>query len=257
VEASVGAAAVEAPVGAAAEEAGMLQSSQRAFYLISCLSRKGHTSRDCPPRGGGGQEELSTLGCFVGNIPFAMIESDLEQLFVGIGIQSAMVARDKKGRSKGYAFIEFATEEGQTAAVNLNVEVEGRVLKVRRSKGRKAKPPTAAAPSPEDLAMELGEAAPVAPVNLAWNPPAQQQQQEVAAGGVPKPQQTKAPLTASMLDAAPPQEQKQMLGERLVPLIKLMFPDLAGKITGVLLYMDNRELLHMLEDQKSLKVKVC
>ena len=32
-----------------------------------------------------------------------------------------------------------------------------------------------------------------------------------------------------MLAAAPPQEQKQMLGERLFPLIQRMFPDLAGK----------------------------
>merc|ERR1712013_915230 len=63
-------------------------------------------------------------------------------------------------------------------------------------------------------------------------------------------------LTASMLAAAPPQEQKQMLGERLFPLIQRMFPDLAGKITGMLLEIDNAELVHMLEDQNSLKGKV-
>ena len=64
------------------------------------------------------------------------------------------------------------------------------------------------------------------------------------------------PLTATMLAAAPPQEQKQMLGERLFPLIQRMFPDLAGKITGMLLEIDNAELVHMLEDQNSLKGKV-
>merc|ERR1712179_453805 len=64
------------------------------------------------------------------------------------------------------------------------------------------------------------------------------------------------PLTASMLAAAPPQEQKQMLGERLFPLIQRMYPDLAGKITGMLLEIDNSELLHMLEDHSSLKSKV-
>ena len=36
-----------------------------------------------------------------------------------------------------------------------------------------------------------------------------------------------------------------------------MFPDLAGKITGMLLEIDNAELVHMLEDQNSLKGKVC
>ena len=35
-----------------------------------------------------------------------------------------------------------------------------------------------------------------------------------------------------------------------------MFPDLAGKITGMLLEIDNAELVHMLEDQNSLKGKV-
>ena len=68
--------------------------------------------------------------------------------------------------------------------------------------------------------------------------------------------QGQEPLTASMLAAAPPQEQKQMLGERLFPLIQNMYPDLAGKITGMLLEIDNSELVHMLEHQESLKSKV-
>lgn len=64
------------------------------------------------------------------------------------------------------------------------------------------------------------------------------------------------PLTASMLAEAPPQEQKQMLGERLFPLIHGMYPEMAGKITGMLLEIDNSELLHMLESRDSLKAKV-
>ncbi|KAJ8402888.1 hypothetical protein AAFF_G00362020 [Aldrovandia affinis] len=68
--------------------------------------------------------------------------------------------------------------------------------------------------------------------------------------------QGQEPLTASMLAAAPPQEQKQMLGERLFPLIQAMHPTLAGKITGMLLEIDNSELLHMLESHESLRSKV-
>jgi polyadenylate-binding protein len=68
--------------------------------------------------------------------------------------------------------------------------------------------------------------------------------------------QGQEPLTASMLASAPPQEQKQMLGERLFPLIQGMYPELAGKITGMLLEIDNSELVHMLESQESLKGKV-
>ncbi|KAF6100499.1 poly(A) binding protein cytoplasmic 1 [Phyllostomus discolor] len=68
--------------------------------------------------------------------------------------------------------------------------------------------------------------------------------------------QGQEPLTASMLASAPPQEQKQMLGERLFPLIQNMHPTLAGKITGMLLEIDNSELLHMLESPESLRSKV-
>uniref|UniRef100_A0A8C4ZYX3 Polyadenylate-binding protein n=1 Tax=Gadus morhua TaxID=8049 RepID=A0A8C4ZYX3_GADMO len=68
--------------------------------------------------------------------------------------------------------------------------------------------------------------------------------------------QGQEPLTSSMLAAAPPQEQKQMLGERLFPLIQTMHPSLAGKITGMLLEIDNSELLHMLESPESLRSKV-
>ena len=64
------------------------------------------------------------------------------------------------------------------------------------------------------------------------------------------------PLTTVMLASAQPQEQKQMLGERLYPLIHSMHPEWAGKITGMLLEIDNAELLHMLDSRESLKAKV-
>ncbi|XP_009586443.1 PREDICTED: LOW QUALITY PROTEIN: embryonic polyadenylate-binding protein-like [Fulmarus glacialis] len=68
--------------------------------------------------------------------------------------------------------------------------------------------------------------------------------------------QGQEPLTASMLAAAPPQEQKQMIGERLYPLIHTMHPSLAGKITGMLLEIDNSELLLLLESPDSLRSKI-
>ncbi|KAK3606690.1 hypothetical protein CHS0354_014761 [Potamilus streckersoni] len=64
------------------------------------------------------------------------------------------------------------------------------------------------------------------------------------------------PLTSHMLASAPPEEQKQMLGDRLFPLIQCMHPDLAGKITGMLLEIDNSDLLCMLQSSESLKAKV-
>uniref|UniRef100_A0A7M4EZJ1 Polyadenylate-binding protein n=1 Tax=Crocodylus porosus TaxID=8502 RepID=A0A7M4EZJ1_CROPO len=68
--------------------------------------------------------------------------------------------------------------------------------------------------------------------------------------------QGQEPLTASMLAAAPPQEQKQMIGERLYPLIHAMHTSLAGKITGMLLEIDNSELLLLLESPESLRSKI-
>jgi polyadenylate-binding protein len=63
-------------------------------------------------------------------------------------------------------------------------------------------------------------------------------------------------LTAQALAAAPPPQQKQMLGEALFPLIAVRQPEQAGKITGMLLEMDNAELLHLLESPEALNGKV-
>lgn len=81
-----------------------------------------------------------------------------------------------------------------------------------------------------------------------------QQQQSVQQPAVHV--QGQEPLTTTMLVSADFNEQKQMLGERLFPLIEQMYNDLAGKITGMLLEIDNADLIHMLEHQESLKEKV-
>ncbi len=88
--------------------------------------------------------------------------------------------------------------------------------------------------------------------------------QQARNAGVPPPQppappQQMAPegaLTASALASASPEMQKNMIGERLYPLIHQSQPDLAGKITGMLLEMDNSELLHLLESPEALKAKI-
>lgn len=54
-----------------------------------------------------------------------------------------------------------------------------------------------------------------------------------------------APSALSNLSAMPPANQKQMLGEAIYPKIAAMQPELAGKITGMLLEMDNTELLSL------------
>jgi len=86
----------------------------------------------------------------------------------------------------------------------------------------------------------------------------QQQQQK---GEGQQQQQAAAPLsdtalTAQQLVNASPAEQKQILGETIYPKIHASQPDLAGKITGMLLEMDNSELLNLLEDDAALESKV-
>ncbi|KAI9880452.1 MAG: Protein phosphatase PP2A regulatory subunit B [Pleopsidium flavum] len=63
-------------------------------------------------------------------------------------------------------------------------------------------------------------------------------------------------LTLQALTTAPPQHQKQMLGEALYPKIQAQQPELAGKITGMLLEMDNSELLSLVDDDNALRAKV-
>lgn len=72
---------------------------------------------------------------------------------------------------------------------------------------------------------------------------------------IQQPQQP-PPLTASALADAPAERRKNMIGERIYPLIHQLQPQLAGKITGMLLEFENSELLNLLESPADLKKRV-
>ncbi|ORX86477.1 polyadenylate binding protein [Basidiobolus meristosporus CBS 931.73] len=84
--------------------------------------------------------------------------------------------------------------------------------------------------------------------------PVQPAENEEEAPVVSQPEPTG--LNAGALAAADPADQKQMLGEQLFPLIEAIDHQLAGKITGMLLEMDNAELLHLIESSDALHAKV-
>merc|ERR1711941_31308 len=86
------------------------------------------------------------------------------------------------------------------------------------------------------------------PMGAPQMPPAQPQAAQPPTAG--------QPLNASVLAAAPPAVQKQMIGEKLYPAIAKYQPEMAGKVTGMMLEMDNSELLMLLESEQQLKNKV-
>ncbi|KAK2196869.1 bifunctional Nucleotide-binding alpha-beta plait domain superfamily/RNA recognition motif domain/Polyadenylate-binding protein-Hyperplastic disc protein/RNA-binding domain superfamily/PABP [Babesia duncani] len=78
---------------------------------------------------------------------------------------------------------------------------------------------------------------------------------DVVAQGIP--QQTIPPQVAMAPNIAKnPAIQKQMIGERLFPIVARDNPELAGKITGMMLEMDNLELLTLLENETQLHAKI-
>ena len=75
---------------------------------------------------------------FVGNLPFSFDDAKLSETFSEFGeVTDAKVITDKfSGRSKGFGFVTFATdEEAAAAAEALNAkDVEGRPLTVNVAK---------------------------------------------------------------------------------------------------------------------------
>ncbi|MFO7924757.1 MAG: RNA-binding protein [Bacteroidales bacterium] len=78
---------------------------------------------------------------YIGNIPYSLKETDIEQLFAEFGtVMSVKIITDKfTHRSKGYGFVEMENDsEGESAIENLNgKDVLGRSLKVSRANPRK------------------------------------------------------------------------------------------------------------------------
>ena len=81
---------------------------------------------------------------YVGNLSFQTSSQDLQELFAQAGIvQSASVVEDREtGRSRGFAFVEMATPEEATAAIEQmnGRELGGRALKVNEAKPRENRP---------------------------------------------------------------------------------------------------------------------
>lgn len=107
-----------------------------------------------------------------------------------------------------------------------------------------------APPNSGTWSQKAAPAQPPVPVPAAQAPPAPAQPVEAPAA---------QPDLAQQLAAATPQQQKQILGEKLYPIIekhRSVQPEQAGKITGMLLDMDVSELLNLYEAPEALDTKV-
>ncbi|KAK7206071.1 hypothetical protein BZA70DRAFT_123199 [Myxozyma melibiosi] len=92
---------------------------------------------------------------------------------------------------------------------------------------------------------------------MRGNRPPQQRRDDEAAAAAPIPAAAAAPvITAETIAATAPELQKQLVGEALYPKIEAVQPQLAGKITGMLLEMEIPELLGLLNDDSALSVKI-
>lgn len=76
---------------------------------------------------------------YVGSLPYSVTESQIKDLFAPYGeISEVVLIKDKEtGRSKGFAFVTFASPESAEKALEQNgKEYEGRALKVNVAKER-------------------------------------------------------------------------------------------------------------------------
>lgn len=75
---------------------------------------------------------------YVGNLPFSTTEDDLRQLFSQAGaLDSVKLVTDRDtGRSRGFAFVEFAGEDEAQAAIKQfnGTDLQGRPLTVNEAK---------------------------------------------------------------------------------------------------------------------------
>lgn len=80
---------------------------------------------------------------YVGNLPYSVTSADLERMLSEYGtVESAEVISDRAtGRSKGFGFVEMASEDEAHAAIEaLNGQDQGgRALTVNEAKPREAR----------------------------------------------------------------------------------------------------------------------
>ena len=80
---------------------------------------------------------------YVGGLPYSSQEEDIKSHFAQAGeVTSAIIIKDKmSGRSKGFGFVEMATDDGAQKAIEMfnGQEFEGRKLTVNEARPMEAR----------------------------------------------------------------------------------------------------------------------
>ena len=82
------------------------------------------------------EKVLSLTTLFVSNLPFSFDDAALADVFNGPGFVKAHVVRSRLGRSRGYGFVEYDSEDNQLKAkeahqaTSVGTEEAARVLNV-------------------------------------------------------------------------------------------------------------------------------
>jgi len=84
------------------------------------------------PRSGLSEKPEGCTTIFVGNLPFEATKEDLEQLFGNCGeIRNARIVKQSwTQKSRGFGYVEFEEEASVDTAVQLQLEVDGRILRL-------------------------------------------------------------------------------------------------------------------------------
>ena len=79
---------------------------------------------------------------YVGNFPYSVDEDQLREMFSSFGqIEDIALIKDREtGRSKGFGFITFASQQAAETALSLNgKDVDGRALKVNMAQEKESR----------------------------------------------------------------------------------------------------------------------
>jgi len=90
------------------------------------------------------EKDDGEMNIYVGNLPFSATEDEIRALFAGYGqVTSAAVIKDKfTGQSRGFAFVEMASDTEATKAIaELNgKDFKGRALVINPARPREERP---------------------------------------------------------------------------------------------------------------------